>query len=73
MNISNIGLVIRELREGANVSQMSIEKKVGITRFCISKIENGHTIPTIETLVRIGEAIGIPAWHILKIIQERDR
>lgn len=70
MNLNNIGKTIRKLRQQANISQMDIEKRDGMSRFVISKIENSHVIPTIETLVRIGNALDIPAYEILRIAME---
>jgi transcriptional regulator with XRE-family HTH domain len=41
---------LRALREEKNLSQGDIEKRMGLFRCYISRIENGHTVPAIETL-----------------------
>ena len=51
-----IGNRLKELRESKNLSQGDIEKRTGLLRCYISRVENGHTVPAIETLKR---------WHAL--------
>jgi DNA-binding XRE family transcriptional regulator len=41
---------LRELRESKDLSQGDIEKRTGLLRCYISRVENGHTVPAIETL-----------------------
>jgi transcriptional regulator with XRE-family HTH domain len=45
----NVGKRLRLLRESKNLSQGDIEEKTGLLRCYISRVENGHTVPTIET------------------------
>ena len=47
-----IGDKLRALREAKKLSQDDIEKRTGLLRCYISRVENGHTIPAIETLIR---------------------
>jgi transcriptional regulator with XRE-family HTH domain len=70
INLSAIGPTIKKLRKSKNISQITIERKINCSRTWISKIENGHHVPTLESLVRIGEAIEIPAWKILRYLQK---
>jgi transcriptional regulator with XRE-family HTH domain len=51
---------LRELREHRNMSQGDIETKTGLLRCYISRVENGHTTPAIETLEKIARAMGLP-------------
>ena len=44
-----IGDRIRGMREEKKLSQDDIEKRIGLLRCYISRIENGHTVPAIET------------------------
>ena len=46
-----IGSRLKELRESKSLSQGDIEKRTGLLRCYISRVENGHTVPAIETLV----------------------
>jgi transcriptional regulator with XRE-family HTH domain len=56
----NIGITIRELRLERNMSQGDIEKRTGLLRCYLSRVENGHTIPSLETLQKIATALEIP-------------
>jgi transcriptional regulator with XRE-family HTH domain len=45
-----IGDRIRAIREAKHLSQGDIEKRTGMLRVYVSRVENGHTVPSIETL-----------------------
>lgn len=45
-----IGDRLRELREQKNFSQGDIEEKTGLLRCYVSRVENNHTVPAVETL-----------------------
>jgi transcriptional regulator with XRE-family HTH domain len=55
---------LRELREGKNSSQGDIEKKTGLLRCYISRVENGHTVPAVETLEKFARALEIPLYQL---------
>src|SRR5438045_9659236 len=59
-----IGDRLRELREGKSLSQGDIEKRTGLLRCYISRVENGHTVPAIETLEKMARALEIPLDHL---------
>lgn len=48
-----IGERLRALREAKDLSQGDIEKRTGLYRVYISRVENGHTVPSIETLEKL--------------------
>jgi transcriptional regulator with XRE-family HTH domain len=56
---------IRELREDKEMSQGDIEHKTGLLRCYISRVENGHTIPAIETLEKIARSLEVPLYVLL--------
>jgi transcriptional regulator with XRE-family HTH domain len=56
---------LRELREGKNLSQRDIEKRTGLQRCYISRLENGHTIPAIENLEKLARALEVPLYQLL--------
>jgi transcriptional regulator with XRE-family HTH domain len=60
MSPINIGLTIRELRLQRNMSQGDIEKRTGLLRCYLSRVENGHTIPSLDTLQKIASALDMP-------------
>src|SRR5437016_6612120 len=59
-----IGDRLRELREGKKFSQGDIEKRTGLLRCYISRVENGHTVPAIETLEKLARALEIPLYQL---------
>jgi len=59
-----IGDRLRALREEKKLSQGDIEKKTGLLRCYISRIENGHTVPAIETLEKMARALEIPMYQL---------
>jgi transcriptional regulator with XRE-family HTH domain len=55
---------LRELREGKNLSQGDVEKKTGLLRCYISRVENGHTVPAVETLEKFARALEVPLYQL---------
>ena len=55
----NIGDVIRSYRTQRGLSQGDIERRTGLLRCYLSRVENGHTVPSLETLAKIAEAMEI--------------
>jgi transcriptional regulator with XRE-family HTH domain len=60
-----IGNRLRDLRESKNLSQGDIEKRTGLLRCYISRVENGHTVPAIETLEKMARAMEIPLYQLI--------
>ncbi|MBV8207467.1 MAG: helix-turn-helix transcriptional regulator [Acidobacteria bacterium] len=56
----NIGETIRNLRLQRGMSQGDIEKRTGLLRCYLSRVENGHTIPSLDTLAKIADAMEVP-------------
>jgi transcriptional regulator with XRE-family HTH domain len=59
-----IGDRLRELREEKKLSQGDIEKRSGLLRCYISRVENGHTVPALETLEKLAHALEIPMYQL---------
>ncbi len=59
-----IGDRLREMREAKKLSQGDIEKRTGLLRCYISRVENGHTVPAIETLEKIARAFEVPLYQL---------
>lgn len=60
----NIAKRLRELRDANRLSQGDISERSGLTRSYISRVECGHTTPTIEVLERWSAALGVPIAHL---------
>jgi len=65
----NVGSVIRSLRQKRGLSQGDLEKRTGLMRCYISRVENGHTVPSIETLFRIARALEAPLPELFSIAE----
>ena len=59
-----IGDRLRALREEKKFSQGDIEKRTGLLRCYISRVENGHTVPAVETLEKLARALEIPMYQL---------
>ena len=59
-----IGERLRALREEKKLSQGDVEKRTGLLRSYISRVENGHTIPSIETLEKMARALEVPMYQL---------
>ena len=59
-----IGDRLREMREAKKLSQGDVEKRTGLLRCYISRVENGHTIPAVETLEKLARAFEVPVYQL---------
>ena len=59
-----IGDRLRAVREEKKLSQGDIEKRTGLLRCYISRVENGHTVPAIETLEKMARAFEVPLYQL---------
>jgi transcriptional regulator with XRE-family HTH domain len=55
---------LRDLREAKHLSQGDIEHRTGLLRCYISRVENGHTIPALETLQKLARALETPLYQL---------
>ncbi len=59
-----IGDKLKSLREQKNLSQGDIEKRTGLLRCYISRVENNHTVPSVDTIEKMARALEIPMYRI---------
>jgi transcriptional regulator with XRE-family HTH domain len=59
-----IGDRLRALREEKKFSQGEIEKRTGLLRCYISRVECGHTVPAVETLEKFARALEVPMYQL---------
>jgi transcriptional regulator with XRE-family HTH domain len=59
-----IGERLRELRESKNLSQGDIEQRAGLLRCYTSRVENGHTVPSVGTLEKYARALKVPLYQL---------
>ena len=55
----NLGESIRQMRQTKGLSQGEMQKRTGILRSYLSRVENGHTVPSFATLQRLASAMGV--------------
>lgn len=60
-----LGERLRTVREHKELSQGDIEKRSGLLRCYISRVENGHTVPAVETLEKLARALEVPMYELL--------
>lgn len=59
-----IGDRLCNIRKERKLSQGDIESKTGLLRCYISRVENGHTVPSLETLEKFARALEIPLYRL---------
>jgi transcriptional regulator with XRE-family HTH domain len=60
----NIGDRLRALREAKNFTQGEVEKRTGVLRTYVSRVENGHAVPSVETLEKFARALEVPTYQL---------
>ena len=60
----NIGDRLRALREEKKFTQGEIEKRTGLLSAYVSRVENGHSVPTVETLEKFARALEVPMYQL---------
>lgn len=58
-----VGDRLKTLHESKSLSQGDIEKRTGLLRCYISRVENGHAVPSVETLEKLARAFEVPRYH----------
>lgn len=60
-----IGPRLKQLREQKDFSQGDIEHRTGLLRCYVSRVENGHTVPTVDTLEKWARALEMPLYKVM--------
>ena len=61
----NIGRKIRTLREARGLSQGDVERRSGLLRSYISRVEGGYTAPSLTTLEKFAKALEVEPYQLL--------
>jgi transcriptional regulator with XRE-family HTH domain len=59
-----IGQKLKALRAQKNLSQGDIEKRTGLLRCYVSRVENEHTVPSVDTLEKLARALEVPMYRL---------
>ena len=54
---------LKTIRGQKDLSQGDIEERTGLKRCYVSRVENGHTVPSIETLEKLARALEVPLYQ----------
>jgi len=65
-----LGKELRKAREAAGLTQEEVAAKAQITREYVSHLEREEYAPTVEVLLRVCAAMGVPAWRMIRRIEE---
>ena len=68
-----IGDRLRTLREAKNFTQGEIEKRTGLLRTYVSRVENGNAVPSVETLEKLARALEVPIYQLFYVGEELPR
>ncbi|HEV2380230.1 MAG TPA: helix-turn-helix transcriptional regulator [Terriglobia bacterium] len=61
----DVGKKIRSLREAKGLSQGDIERRSGLLRSYISRVEGGYTAPSLTTLDKFAKALDVEPYQLL--------
>lgn len=61
----DVGDRLKQFRESKGLTQSEMEERTGLLRGYISRVENGHTVPTLDTLERFARALEVPLYQVL--------
>ena len=65
MDVKKLGKKIKLARVELDLTQIGLAKKIGAKQKSISRYENGISLPSIETLVKIAKVLKKPAGYFL--------
>lgn len=64
--IKKIGKRIVELRKEKDIKQIDLATSINIEDSALRRIESGRTNPTVKTLLRIADALGVELTELLQ-------
>lgn len=65
-----IGITIKTARLERGISQGDIERLTGLRRCYISRLENGRTVPSLNTLAIIAESLAMKVSQLIAMTEE---
>lgn len=61
----DVGGTIRFLREAKGLSQGELERRSGLLRSYISRVEGGHTLPSLPSIEKFARALSVEPYQLL--------
>ena len=66
MNYIDLGRRIREERQKLNLTQEKLSESINVSTTYIGQIERGERCPTLDTLIRISNSLGVSIDYLLR-------
>jgi transcriptional regulator with XRE-family HTH domain len=67
-----LALLIKTLRKQRGISQEALAERAGLHRNFISLLERNASQPTVDTLFRLADALGVTAVELVSRISEEE-
>ncbi|MFR8719658.1 MAG: helix-turn-helix domain-containing protein [Coprococcus comes] len=64
MKLDTIGKNIRKFRLVKKLRQEDLAERTGLTANYIGMVERGEKIPSLETFIKILNALGVSKWNV---------
>lgn len=61
---------IKEIMQQKGITSVALAEKIGISKATVSNLINNKTMPSIDTLGKIAEALGVPNWQLFASEEE---
>ena len=61
----SVGKSLQAIRIDKGLSQGDIERRTGLLRSYLSRVENGHTVPSLDTLAKIAGALQVSLSELI--------
>ena len=65
MSIGDIALNIRALRKKRKLTLEEMAARTGVTKGCLSQVENQQSLPSVSLLYRLAEGLGVAPSELL--------
>lgn len=63
---SSVVRLLRRERERLGLSMNAVAKRAGLSHSIVSRVEHELRKPTLDTLLRMGGALGIEIWPLIQ-------
>ena len=65
------GILLKDVRKSKSISQEKLAEKTGLDRTFISLIETGKRNPTLTSICKLSQGLGIKVSELLKLYEEK--
>lgn len=68
-----LGLKVKEFRKQRKITQEKLAEIIGVDNGYISKLEVGQNFPSISTLERIADVLGVELYELFQFTRRKDK